>query len=199
MYLISAVYRHSDGTVEKTQINSNNEPYESMDFDEPMTFKTAEQARIWVKTDAAKEWDLGFGGHFEIWKEAGQKTIKELEDITGVSLKSALTNFMESCFCQEITSKDYIISVFMEENELSDSEIETVKITYDRIILEAVTEEQYEKRCTLALLSPPFFICFLPIILVVLCILTCVLSDCLGCWFCNLSTCPQWCFHSCGC
>ena len=44
MYYVAAVYRNSDGSVQSTQINEDNDVYTSSDFDVPMMFHTYEQA-----------------------------------------------------------------------------------------------------------------------------------------------------------
>lgn len=129
MFFINAIYRHSDGTVESTQINSNNKPYESVDFDDPMTFETEGDAKAWTETDAAKEWDLGFGGHFDIWEQK-EKTIKEIEEEFGESIEDAIQEFIESCHRVGKDNAKDNIAYFMRENLLAKSEEDEVRRLY---------------------------------------------------------------------
>ncbi len=44
-------------------------------------------------------------------------------------------------------------------------------------------KDHYYRDLNIAFFGPPFFLCFLPIILIIICVLTCGLSGCNGCWF----------------
>lgn len=136
MYYIAAVYRNSDGSVQSTQINEDNDVYTSSDFDVPMMFHTYEQAKEWTKTENAEEWDLGFGGYFDIWEDPESKTIEEIERESEETIEEALRDFIDSCFRQGKDDHEDNILYFMRESCIAESEKEQVTRAYMRVLAE---------------------------------------------------------------
>lgn len=136
MYYIAAVYRNSDGSVQSTQINEDNDVYTSSDFDVPMMFHTYEQAKEWTKTENAEEWDLGFGGYFDIWEDPEPKTIEEIERESEETIEEALRDFIDSCFRQGKDDHEDNILYFMRESCIAESEKEQVTRAYMRVLAE---------------------------------------------------------------
>lgn len=63
------------------------------------------------------------------------------------------------------------------------------QIEYEKIIgtgyEKRIEHKKYKRDMNLAFFGPPFLLAFLPVILFVLCLLTCARTGCSGCWFCD--------------
>lgn len=87
-------------------------------------------------------------------------------------------------FCESKTAFDIFNrgSLYEMENYIKEKQEKTQRLLEEE---RERNSKKYSRDMNLAFFGPPFLLAFLPVILFVLCLLTCARTGCGGCWFCD--------------